>query len=294
MADVVTGGNGTDGKVSVLRKDGKPVLELLVTENFPAGRVSVYNRNSVETARMVEGGLRLGGGPENGSTGQLIVRSSANEDCAILGVTNEARLVLGGRDRPGRLIMHSGTIPSPNSVDINAVDGTFRLGGGLTSGTLSVLRKDGEEAVRIDGASGDVVLANADCAEEFDLAGPGVHPGTVMVLTDEGSLAPCTKPYDTRVAGVVSGAGTFRPGLLLDRRDTGAERAPIALVGKAYCQVDATDAPVQVGSLLTTAERPGHAMRIGDRARAFGAVLGKALAPLASGCDLIPVLVTLQ
>ena len=92
----------------------------------------------------------------------------------------------------------------------------------------------------------------------------------------------------------MSGAGSFRPGLILDRRDTGAERVPIALVGKVYCRVDATDSPVRVGDLLTTAQRAGHAMRIIDQARAFGAVLGKALAPLASGCDLVPILVALQ
>ena len=44
---------GADGgacKVSVLRKDGKPVLDLLVTQNFPTGRRSVYNQNSVDCA----------------------------------------------------------------------------------------------------------------------------------------------------------------------------------------------------------------------------------------------------
>lgn len=35
-------------------------------------------------------------------------------------------------------------------------------------------------------------------------------------------------------------------------------------------------------------------MAVTDRDRAFGAVLGKALAGLERGCDLIPVLVDLQ
>ena len=80
------------------------------------------------------------------------------------------------------------------------------------------------EAIRLDAAAGDIMLSNADCAEEFDLAEPDVEPGTLMVLADDGRLVPSSKPYDTAVVGVVSGAGACRPGLVLDRRDTGAAR----------------------------------------------------------------------
>ena len=45
---------------------------------------------------------------------------------------------------------------------------------------------------------------------------------------------------------------------------------------------------------MTTADRPGCAMRATDRDRAFGAVIGKALAPLNEGQQLIPILVALQ
>jgi hypothetical protein len=69
---------------------------------------------------------------------------------------------------------------------------------------------------------------------------------------------------------------------------------PIALVGKVCCKVDAAYGPINVGDLLTTSPTPGHAMKIGDRGRALGAILGKALAPLPSGQGLIPILVTLQ
>ncbi|MGH3371296.1 MAG: hypothetical protein ACRDPR_15000, partial [Nocardioidaceae bacterium] len=118
-----------------------------------------------------------------------------------------------------------------------------------------------------------------------------VEPGTVMVLGPDGALVPSREPYDTRVAGVVSGAGSFAPALVLDRRDTGRRRAPVALMGKVYCWVDADEASIEVGDLLTTGERPGHAMRVSDRGRAFGALVGKALAPLRSAQGLIPVLV---
>ena len=61
-----------------------------------------------------------------------------------------------------------------------------------------------------------------------------------------------------------------------------------------YCKVDASKGPVEIGDLLTTSATEGHAMKASDHRRAFGAVIGKALAPLATGRALIPVLVALQ
>lgn len=141
---------------------------------------------------------------------------------------------------------------------------------------------------------GDVILANADCAEDFDVDDDVCEPGTVMVLTDHGGIRASVSAYDRRVAGVISGAGQFRPGLILDRSTPSERRQPVALIGKVFCKVDAADHPITVGDLLTTADRPGHAMKALDPLRAFGAVLGKALAPLSSGQGLVPILVALQ
>jgi hypothetical protein len=140
----------------------------------------------------------------------------------------------------------------------------------------------------------DVVLTNADCAEEFDAVGVEAEPGTVMVLDEQGRVEPSSSPYDRKVAGIVSGAGEYRPALVLDRRESSAGRKPLALMGKVYCKVDASFAPIAVGDLLTTSSTPGHAMKAVDPASSFGAVIGKALRPLARGQSLIPVLVALQ
>jgi hypothetical protein len=141
----------------------------------------------------------------------------------------------------------------------------------------------------------DVVLTGADCAEQFDAVGPeAIEPGTVLVIDDCGALQPCRKAYDRRVAGVVSGAGSFRPGIVLDRRADSSGRATIALVGKVFCKVNADYEPIGVGDLLTTSPTPGHAMRTADPRQAFGSVIGKALAGRDEGCGLIPILVALQ
>jgi hypothetical protein len=143
---------------------------------------------------------------------------------------------------------------------------------------------------------GDVALANvADFAEEFRVACPAeAEPGTVMVIGDEETLRPSDKPYDTRVAGVVSGAGAYKPGVILDKRSGEADRCPIALLGKAYCKVDAGYGPVAVGDLLTTSPTVGHAMKATDPYSALGAVIGKALRALPDGKAMIPVFITLQ
>ena len=150
--------------------------------------------------------------------------------------------------------------------------------------------------VRVTGnisAGGDIVLSNADCAEDFDIA-RDVDAGTVMVLNDEGALEPSRNPYDRRVAGVISGAGNYKPGITLDRQTSAHLRKPVALLGKVFCKVDATNQAIEVGDLLTTSSTPGYAMKVQDPARALGTIIGKALRPLGQGQGLIPILIALQ
>jgi hypothetical protein len=152
-----------------------------------------------------------------------------------------------------------------------------------------------QATIHLNADSGDIVLRNADCAEEFAVAGSvAVQPGTVMVLDDDGLLVPSICAYDKRAVGIVSGAGAYKPGILLDRQDGRGNRSPIAMVGKVYCRVTADEQPIEIGDLLTTSAVEGHAMKASDPVTAFGAVIGKALQPLRAGVGLIPVLVFRQ
>ena len=114
-----------------------------------------------------------------------------------------------------------------------------------------------------------------------------------MVIGPGGALQQSQHAYDKRVAGVVSGAGEFRPGLVLDKQP-GRERQPIALLGKVCCKVDAEYGAIEVGDLLTTSPAPGHAMKASDPIAAFGAVIGKAMEPCRGARGLIAILVALQ
>lgn len=137
-------------------------------------------------------------------------------------------------------------------------------------------------------------LPGADFAEDFDVGAPEpADPGTVMVIDEGGFLRQCHGAYDKKVAGVVSGAGACRPGIVLDKQNGAANRATVALVGKVFCKVDAQYSSIEVGDLLTTSETPGHAMRASDPSSAFGSLIGKALEPLREGRSLIPILIAL-
>jgi hypothetical protein len=143
---------------------------------------------------------------------------------------------------------------------------------------------------------GDVQLVNADCAEDFNISGGRlVEPGTVMVLGDQDALKSSEHAYDKRVAGVISGAGDCKPGIVLDKQPSQqGNRSPLALLGKVFCKADARYGAIDVGDLLTTSDTPGHAMKAADPSKAFGSVIGKALRPLREGQGLIPILIALQ
>jgi hypothetical protein len=180
-----------------------------------------------------------------------------------------------------------------HSADHGGVVGTNENSSGI-----GIYGKGGRLAALFDGdveVSGDIKFIGADCAEEFAVGtNGGVDPGTVMSIDSDGTLSPSTVAYDRCVAGVVSGAGDCKPGIVLGTQRKAEQGAMLALIGKVFCKVDAEYAPIRTGDLLTTSDTPGHAMRAVDPQRAFGTVIGKALCPLREGSGLIPILVTMQ
>ena len=188
--------------------------------------------------------------------------------------------------------VHRGSGPdrSRDHRQSGPTDPAFRVANGTGSTLAFTVFNNGDVET-----PGDIRLLNADCAEDFTISGAdSVEPGTVMVLGDEDLLEPSQHAYDKRVAGVISGAGTYKPGIVLDKQPSQANRSPVALLGKVFCKVDARYAPIAVGDLLTTSETLGHAMKAADPFQAFGSVIGKALRPLREGQGLIPILIALQ
>ena len=164
---------------------------------------------------------------------------------------------------------------------------------GTTSNHPLVFRTNDQDRMVVETngnvrVNGDIILANADCAEHFDVADfSRVEPGTVMVLGDEGKLLESHKAYDKRVAGVISGAGSYKPGIIMDRQPVSEGRVPVALLGKVYCKVDAQFGAIEIGDLLTTSTTPGHAMKTDDPIPSFrcGDWQGAATACRRTGSD---------
>ncbi len=167
-----------------------------------------------------------------------------------------------------------------------------RLGIG-TVNPATLLEVNGEATVDVLNVTG------SDVAELFDVRAEQVEakPGMVVSIDPEnpGALVLSSSAYDRNVAGIISGAGTFKPGMLLGKDKTSTDLGcPIALSGRTYCYVDATSGPVLPGDLLTTSDVPGHAMKVTDYAKAQGAIIGKAMSSLENGRGLVMVLVCLQ
>jgi hypothetical protein len=150
------------------------------------------------------------------------------------------------------------------------------------------------------------ITGGADFAENFDVnvATTGdeeptaqVEAGMVVSIdpVNPGKLQLSTRSYDRRVAGIISGAGGVKPGMMMSQTGTLADgQHPVALSGRVYCYVDASQGAIEPGDLLTTSSTPGHAMKATDAAKAQGAIIGKAMTGLKEGKGLVLVLVTLQ
>lgn len=143
------------------------------------------------------------------------------------------------------------------------------------------------------------ITGGSDLSEQFDVKGAEdeVAPGMVVSIDSErpGQLTLSQIAYDNKVAGIISGAGGIKPGMMMGQQGTEADgRHPVALTGRVYCWADTSAGPIQPGDLLTTSSLPGHAMKVTDHMKANGAILGKAMTALVEGKGLVLVLVSLQ
>jgi hypothetical protein len=140
------------------------------------------------------------------------------------------------------------------------------------------------------------ITGGADIAEPFQMSSSEIPKGSVVVIDEEnpGHLKLSTQAYDARVAGVISGANGIKPGISLHQDGAVEGGENVALSGRVYVQADATFGAIKPGDLLTTSTTRGHAMKVGDAAKAQGAILGKAMSGLKEGTGMVLVLVTLQ
>jgi hypothetical protein len=270
--------------------------KVAVGGNGRRGQVAIFDENTNFTINLggLEGAARIGLGG-NGSLGTIDVFDANTKHTIRIGGQVPGSIGLGGNGSIGTIDVFDANTHLTMRIGGAQGPGGIGLGGNGSEGVINVFAANGNQTIKIDGKTGDVQLLGADCAEDFDVEeGQALEPGTVMVIGDEDKLHQCTEAHDKKVAGVLSGAGGCRPGIVLGKGPPQNKQLPLALTGKVYCKVDAQYAPIGVGDLLTTSPTLGHAMKANDPLKAFGTVIGKALRPLLAGQGLIPILIALQ
>ena len=315
------GGNGAGADVVLFRTDGDnatlskatvhidgQTADMFLGGSGTNGNVTLKGDKGEVRARLLgDGNLWLGG---NGGDGDIVLFKTNGDNTTL----EEATIHLDGEGGEIRLGCQGVTGDITLRGDNNKVrarmhgDGNLWLGGNGGDGDIVLFKTSGDNvtldtaSIHLDGENGnircnDVIIPGADFAEDFDIdfaIADTLEPGTVMVLGRNGRLHESTQAFDRKVAGVVSGAGKYKVGITLDKQPNSTNRMPIALSGKVMCKVDASFGPIEVGDLITTSPRKGHAMKATDPYQSFGAVIGKALADFPQGDGLLPILVALQ
>ena len=267
--------------------------------------------------------LRMGGG---GSDGDIVLfdsegNNSDNPRQASVHIdSDERKITCRDRDEDGNIVKTI-NLDFSTSAEIRLGDlgdhteirrGKIRMWGiePSSSGIYSITMENGNMrlmspanigSIELENGNisltGEIDFLNGDLAEEFSVS-PTVsaEPGDVLVLGDKSDdLELCSKSYDKKVVGIYSGAGAYKPAMVLNKRKGQDHKAvPISLSGRALCKVDATYGSVERGDLLTTSDTVGHAMKAIDPKKIMGTIIGKALKPLEAGKGLIPVLVNIQ
>lgn len=235
-------------------------------------------------------GVTFAGGGGSGGIGQ-IYNNAAN-----------ITVTLDGDDGNGHSLMVFSRSDGTDTVTIEAAETSTQ------GAAIKLFDSAGTKTIELDAdfnGEGRVitqvlqVTGGADLSEQFEIhaTGTDLKPGMVVVIDprNPGELTVSRSAYDRAVAGVISGAGGLKPGMLMGQRDSEADGAfPVALTGRVYCLANATNGAIQPGDLLTTSNTTGHCMKVTDHHSAQGAILGKAMTALESGKGLVLVLVSLQ
>lgn len=255
------------------------------------GRVGLGTANPQMLLQLNDGGGVFGTGGEIGF-GSATPSQDGATAIPMASIAGSLEISSGGVNQ-GHLVFKTRPVGPPGQILTERMritaNGFVGIGTDTPAHALDVNGTARVKIVQITGGS--------DVAEPFDVTDAASVPRGAVLTIDEknpGRLKLSGRSYDTRVAGIVSGAGGVNPGLVLSQEGVMDGAVNVALSGRVYVLADATEHPIQPGDLLTTSPTPGHAMKVTDFSRAHGAVIGKAMSGLHEGLGLVLVLVNLQ
>jgi hypothetical protein len=301
---LIDGDDAGAGSISVRSTNGSTRVLIDGLSTSGGGEVSVNDFDGTKTVQLLGSGTA--GGSLNlfnsdGAVRASMTGSSSSGGYLYLYANDGSASILADGDSGG-----AGYISVRNNVGSSRVviDGETTSGGGgvylynaAGASTISLLGDSSGEGRIVTQVL--QITGGSDLSEQFDIK--AIHDelkaGMIVSIDPEnpGRLLTSTRAYDKTVAGVVSGAGGVKPGMMMGQQGTAADgKHPVALTGRVYCWVDAANGAVQPGDMITTSDTPGHGMKVTDHNRAQGAIIGKAMSSLASGRGLVLVLVSLQ
>ncbi len=310
--DLFHDGSGT---VAIGTNNPIPVLDHPYATTFQVSAYSLpalcldHTAGGFDRWALYNSGNRLQIGYTESATSTPSVSMQINEySTFIMDQNGQKRIALQGFDNmeTGGIIKLYG--PNTNDYPTLVLDGhtgTANSGGAITarngSGNIQVTITGNHDNSNVGRVITPVleITGGSDLSEKFDIGNTSLLPEPGMVVSIDpdhpGQLTLCENSYDRRVAGVISGAGGVNTGMLMGQSGSDADgEHPVALVGRVYVWADASNGPIEPGDLLTSSDRPGHAMKVEDHGRAMGAILGKAMTGLSEGQGLILTLVSLQ
>jgi hypothetical protein len=318
-------GENTGGALTLYASDGGIGAVLYGNEGQGSGALSLRNTNGNPR-------LRAYGGPGSGrllaynTAGQETVDIDA-EPAGLVAVRNAAggtrAYMWAGGSQGGEIrnyeedgtlttyihnVSDAGVVSMRNASGIETVYLWGRNNAGQTGGQIGLKNSSGVETITLNAdVAGEgriytqvlTITGGSDLSENFEVNAEEdeLQPGMVVSIDPKnpGQLVLAGEAYDNKVAGIVSGAGGVKPGMLMGQKGTLADgKHPVALTGRVYCWVDASHGAVEPGDMITTSTTPGHGMKATDRDRAFGSIIGKAMTGLSEGKGLVLVLVSLQ
>lgn len=294
---VWSGASSTTPGVTLVGADGSVTARGALT--IVSGGSSTSTRATL-TSDSYGGLLRLHDEDENEAV-SLGVRSSGSGELRLYQENGEQGVALFG-DLSGGGEIQVNRADGGTGVSIKGdVGGAGYLTIRNSSTASSVITLDGQDSDGYGRITTQVleITGGSDLSENFDVTSQNDTPKPGMIVcidpASPGHLIVNSKAYDRTVAGIMSGAGGVKPGMLMGQIGSIANgKYPIALTGRVYCLADASNGPIQPGDLLTTSEMLGHAMKVTDHARAQGAIIGKAMSRLDERTGLVLVLVSLQ